>query len=385
MIGIDTVPPADGAQAAVTDPTAVSNAPAVDGAEDDGREGLTSVAESTDDLLRRLEEEKVEWQRQLDAMKKTLEDQDRKIEEDRSKRRTYIEKKNEEKKAAGIMMPANQAPSRTMVLGQYGGGVAGIPVINEWSRTIWPGMADFHNRRARGVARTMPSAFEAFSMPNNAQNRLGPSRYSNQGAGALAKYTGQRPMIAGYNAQDFKMDSMGRMVMTTKGERSMSSGGSTTLGIGGVVASAATPSTPTARSVGTSGVTFGAPQPNSGPAFGQVGALPTVTTSGQLMSGPVVTAADASSSWFGGTVSYVIDGASYLNPGSWFGGYSDASPVAGASMTPMSASPVAGASMTPMSQPAWQPGTPLTPMPQAAKPMAATPMAATPMAAYRPG
>merc|ERR1719305_914431 len=106
-------------------------------------------------------EETEEWQRQLAAMKETLEAQDRKIDEDRSKREEALEKIREANKTA--LVPVNKAPTRKVVIGtQQHMNAARIPVVSERNRTVWPGMAQFHERRAKMVSKVMPSfAYQA--------------------------------------------------------------------------------------------------------------------------------------------------------------------------------------------------------------------------------
>jgi hypothetical protein len=314
MIGIDSVPAENDIQpvVAVDADTAVgveateaidaeAGDPAADPAADSTAEPLI---ENTDDLLRRLEEEKEEWQRQLAAMKETLEAQDRKIDEDRSKREEALENIREANKTA--LVPVNKAPTRKVVIGtQQHMNAARIPVVSERNRTVWPGMAQFHERRAKMVSKVMPSfAYQALGR--------GPARYG-VGQRALAS-TAYNPQ--NYNPQDFNIDSMGRMVRRAKvlSQAAVPSNMTTRRTTGGsVIVSASgysgTPSTPQYGSALTGASLVPSTQRvSAGYAVNPPSshAQPMAQAAGQ------VAAYDSSGGWLSPTVEYISAGASYI-------------------------------------------------------------------------
>jgi len=305
-------------------------------------ENLDAVpaAESAEDLLRRLEEEKEEWQRQLAAMKETLEAQDRKIEEDRSKRRDYLEKEE----AKTQIVPVNKAPTRTLVKGtnQISTSVPKIPVVTERTRTMWTGMTDFHTRRAKTVAKTMPGMTMAYENYLQSQygmsmsSATGPSRPMMPTQGAITKYTaapqGQRMVSSGgypdalrmMQQKGYTMDGMGRMVSTSKvltGPRRNSFNASTavvnTMSLGPPVSGVSLMSSQQSMPVASF------TRYTSGPGASPLGsALVASTKNMPSMSGspvssggytvyapavaPVAAASSVDSSWLGGTWSYIV-------------------------------------------------------------------------------
>lgn len=181
----------------------------------DGAEISDPAAENPDDLLRRLEDEKQEWQRQLAAMKEIMEEQDRKMEEDRNKRKEYLER--EEKKTQIVTAKAKPAAAR--ILGTQAAKVASeylqsIPAITTRTNSIWAGMSDFHNRRARNVAKAMPSMSQQMYESYLAQQQYkvsggalqaGPARSSRQ---SVTQYTGGNQLYSqfGYPAAGNQQD-----------------------------------------------------------------------------------------------------------------------------------------------------------------------------------
>lgn len=354
MIGIDTLPSED-AELTSTADDAVPNVAEAVGVEPADAEGdvepaaenssAEPAAESAEDLLRRLEEEKEEWQRQLAAMKETLEAQDRKIEEDRSKRREYLE--SEEAKTQ--IVPVSAAPTRTIAKGtnKMVTSVPKIPVVTERARTMWTGMTDFHTRRAKTVAKTMPGMTIAYE--NYLQSQYGMSMSSATGPsrgvipmiptqGAITKYTaapqGQRMVTGGYpdalrmmQQKGYAIDAMGRMVSTSKvltgpSRNSFNANGAavTTTSLGppvqGVSLMSSQQNMPVAsitRYTSGSGV-------SSGPLLGtslvaSTNNMPSmsgspVSSGGYTVYGPAVapvaTAASVESSWLSGTWSYIV-------------------------------------------------------------------------------
>merc|ERR1740130_2064055 len=177
-------------------------------------------------------------------MKETLEAQDRKIEEDRAKRKEYLEREEEKTQ----IVPANKAPTRTLRKGTQPmvASAPKIPTLGEGrTRTIWTANSDFHSRRAKNVAKAMPGMSEAYASylqtqygnstaraSGNGMFAAGQPRFMNPGAitysydtkgGQIVNYGGgQRMVPGGYpgmyqpQPQQYTVDGMGRRVTTAK-------------------------------------------------------------------------------------------------------------------------------------------------------------------------
>lgn len=174
---------------------------------EDGDDDLLN--ESPEDLLLRLEKEKLDWQAQLAEMKATLEKQDERIEEDRKKLREVLKEEEQTQVVA-----ASKAPGRKVGKAYKSGFVksspAKIAAITEHARTVWPSIQEFHNMRARTVARG--GAFGAPIPELYLQSyNLGPPRYLDPGYPL-----GYPSALAAHYGQNYTVDAMGRPVRLAK-------------------------------------------------------------------------------------------------------------------------------------------------------------------------
>lgn len=172
------------------------------------------LEEDAEDLLKRLEDEKQDWQAQLAKMKATLEAQDRRIEEDREKLREVLkEEENSPKKSQ--VVAAKRAPARKVVradkIGKLPTSSPRIPGITEHARTVWPSIQEFHNMRARTVAKAAPFAASVPELYLQSYGVVNPPRYFNPGYP-----TGYPAALSAHNNQGFVVDGMGRMVRPAK-------------------------------------------------------------------------------------------------------------------------------------------------------------------------
>jgi len=171
---------------------------------DDGEDDLSE--ESPEEILRRLDEEKQDWKAQLAKMKATLEAQDRRIEEDRAKLREVL--KEEEKTQ---VVPVNKAPTRRVVKLNNPGSLTTskvrIPAITEHARTVWPSIQEFHNMRARTIAKAVPFGALNPELYLQSYGVTSPPRYLNPGYPA-----GYPAALTAHNSQEFTVDGMGRVV-----------------------------------------------------------------------------------------------------------------------------------------------------------------------------
>lgn len=171
--------------------------------------GDESAVETPEELLARLEREKQEWQEQLAVMKATLEAQDKKIEEDRSKCREVLEQ--EEQKAQ--LVPVNKAPTRKVIHVPSNGQSpqAKVPIISERARSVWVGSQEFHNRRARSVAKSIP--FTNIGGLYLQTYGVTPRRYMGRSGNSVTLPNGCPAALAN---QSCTVDDMGRLVRPAK-------------------------------------------------------------------------------------------------------------------------------------------------------------------------
>jgi len=233
-------------------------------------QGDLKAAESSGALLRRLTDEKEAWQKQLSEMKEAMDAQDTKMEEDKKKRREKIDEMVDKSRDAGMIVPVmkNAArlvpgtaqvipPKAVTITGTQQNGqptAATIPTVTGRTRGVWAANSGFHSRRAKAVAKTMPTMMQTMTQQRclAAPSYTGGGMTRYRGGGGSFSANTQQFMASG-NTQQFMVDSMGRVVGTaaprnTSGYSTPMPGGGSALYPGGGSALYAVGGTPSAAS-----------------------------------------------------------------------------------------------------------------------------------------